>query len=442
MKTVIGTNKTLYLYSELEQHYLNKNTTEIENNSLNVLQFYTNNLIKEDKEFFMFIIPDKSLICLDNIPDSYNKNNKYRFIDLIKNSNSITNFIDLYDKCNLNSSDYYITDTHANNIGSLKFVKEIMTNFINNENKINDIDNFLQFDEILNFKGDLTNPINLNNQQLCLDLHLHENITKITNIQFNGYINKIKDIDIEFRFCYSRPSKFVYNPNAIVKKTILIYGDSSTTNKLFELLSFYFENTFFYWNHYFINNKLIKFLNPDIIIDIRTERFLIMNNIIYNNIQKYDSNYDIKIKLLSYNKIYSILINLDMYELEQIINQVNNIYEIQNNLIKFSHILCHHTHLIKPYIDINKEIVLLFNKDLLMFYNDKIDVTISDLKLINFINFYKEKRKYKYDNLPDDFNWKTYTEINKDLRHMNEIESKMHFETNGYKENRKYKYEK
>jgi hypothetical protein len=37
MKTVIGTNKTLYLYSELEQHYLNKNTTEIENNSLNVL---------------------------------------------------------------------------------------------------------------------------------------------------------------------------------------------------------------------------------------------------------------------------------------------------------------------------------------------------------------------------------------------------------------------
>jgi hypothetical protein len=78
---------------------------------------------------------------------------------------------------------------------------------------------------------------------------------------------------------------------------------------------------------------------------------------------------------------------------------------------------------------------------LLIFYNDNTDITISDLKLINFINFYKEKRKYKYDNLPHDFNWKTYTEINKDLHNLNEFDSKMHFERNGHKENRKYKYE-
>ena len=56
--------------------------------------------------------------------------------------------------------------------------------------------------------------------------------------------------------------------------------------------------------------------------------------------------------MLSYNEIYSILVNLDMVTLEQIINQVNNIYEIQNNLVIFSHILCHYTHLIKPFINI------------------------------------------------------------------------------------------
>ena len=55
---------------------------------------------------------------------------------------------------------------------------------------------------------------------------------------------------------------------------------------------------------------------------------------------------------------------------------------------------------------------------------------------------YKENRKYKYENIPDDFNWTDYIEINSDLTHMSEIEAKIHYENYGYKENRKYKYSK
>ena len=51
----------------------------------------------------------------------------------------------------------------------------------------------------------------------------------------------------------------------------------------------------------------------------------------------------------------------------------------------------------------------------------------------------KENRKYKYENIPEDFNAKMYIELNEDLKHMTEIQSKIHYEYDGYKENRNYK---
>jgi hypothetical protein len=84
--------------------------------------------------------------------------------------------------------------------------------------------------------------------------------------------------------------------------------------------------------------------------------------------------------------------------------------------------------------DFNWKIYTEINKDL-PHMND------NQAKLHFEIYGYKENRKYKYENLPDDFNWKIYTEINTDLRNMNEVEAKLHFERHGHKENRKYKYE-
>ena len=53
----------------------------------------------------------------------------------------------------------------------------------------------------------------------------------------------------------------------------------------------------------------------------------------------------------------------------------------------------------------------------------------------------KRTKKYKFENLPDDFSAKDYIELNEDLKHLTEIEAKLHYENDGYKENRKYKYE-
>jgi len=439
MKTLIGNNKYLYLKSEVESHYMN-NMNE-ENKYLNNFEYYFKNLQNKRKEYLMLVVPNKSLLCSDNLPEIYDVNKRYRFTDFIKTKINSPNFVDLLDHANLDSSDYYITDSHINDKGSLKITKSIMKFFIDNDNEINKIDTFLEATPIHNFRGDLTSPVNLENQQLVTDLKLSEDILKINNICYNDYINKIKEIDVKYRFCYSRPFKYVYNKNAIIKKSILIYGDSTTFNKIFELISFYFENTFFCWNHLFINNELISMLNPNIIIEIKTERFLYISDNSYKQYSNYDSNYSLTTPLLSYDDIYNILLHINRNTFNNIINNINNINEIKKNTEIFSYILCQYRDLIKPYIKKNINDILNLNRDLLIFYDNKTDIEISDLTLINFINNAKESRKYKYENIPEDFNVSIYKELNGDLQHMTDIEATTHYEYDGYKTNRKYKYE-
>ena len=156
------------------------------------------------------------------------------------------------------------------------------------------------------------------------------------------------------------------------------------------------------WNHLHINNKLIKEIQPDIIIDIRTERFLLIPNSIYNTIKKFDSYDDCEFNnILNYNDIYSILININHYDFFNIIKNVKGLNEIKDNTKLFSIILHSFINLVKPYINIDEKVALSLNKDLNDFYNDKIDKEISFFKLIWVIN--NENRKYKYENIPEDF---------------------------------------
>lgn len=377
MNTIVGKNKTLYLSDEINQHYSNNNT---DNTIVNTLNYYLNCLSKNNRDVVMFVVPDKSVICRDNLPEPYNENNSlYRHVSYIK-SHIKYNLIDLNVNCKLTSTDYYVTDSHINDTGSVKITKEIMKHFIFDYDKINEIDKVLQETTTHNFYGDLTHPINLENQKLVTELKLCETKNIITNVMFDSYENLITKIDIKYRFCFSRPSIYVYNKNAIINKTILIYGDSTTSNKIHELISFYFEKTFFYWNHFFVNTDLIDAINPDVIIDIRTERLLDDFKFI-NNMLKYNSNYNMSVKQLTYHEIYNILVNLDLYTFNNIVKQINSIDEVKNNLHVFSYVLTQYTDLITPEININKEDALSLHKDLLIFYNPDTDVGISDLKL-------------------------------------------------------------
>ena len=53
----------------------------------------------------------------------------------------------------------------------------------------------------------------------------------------------------------------------------MIFRDSSL-HLLKNVLSIYFDETLLYWDHWFFNKELVEWYKPDIILEIRTERFL------------------------------------------------------------------------------------------------------------------------------------------------------------------------
>jgi hypothetical protein len=72
--------------------------------------------------------------------------------------------------------------------------------------------------------------------------------------------------------------------------------------------------------------------------------------------------------------------------------------------------------------------------------NDLCHMSEEEAKIHYETQAYKENRKYKYENIPDDFEAKIYIELNNDLSHMTEMEAKIHYEIQGYKEDRYYSY--
>ena len=85
--------------------------------------------------------------------------------------------------------------------------------------------------------------------------------------------------------------------------------------------------------------------------------------------------------------------------------------------------------------DFNWKNYIELNKDLNHITNEK---EATD----HYVKYgYNENRKYKYIPIPSDFNWKNYIDLNEDLKHLRfEQQAKDHYVKYGYNENRKYKY--
>lgn len=67
----------------------------------------------------------------------------------------------------------------------------------------------------------------------------------------------------------------------------MVYGDSTISMNL-KNLCYFFSEVYFSWNHFSLNSKLIKFYNPDIFIEIRTERLLSIPTNILNDMNNFD----------------------------------------------------------------------------------------------------------------------------------------------------------
>jgi hypothetical protein len=423
-KTLFGKNKTLYLKSEVQQHYVDTYSDEIININNSIVIDYYNNLQSFCQNSHIFIVPDKSVINQQDLPEDIDSTKLFRFADNINHPN----IHDLYKYVELNNLHYYKTDSHMNHQGTLLIFYKIMEKLGFEKSDIKYIINNNN-----NYKGDLTSYNNIG---------LEEDKTSFIkeDVIFHNVINDSKNVITKInpynRICFFRPSKYFINKNYIINKKILIFGDSTTSDqRLFDYFTSIFKETLFYWNHLYINNELIKEYKPDIILDIRTERFLNL----YNN----------KIQFKICNPMKNITLTrttnqiMDRLILSKNLNEIINIYTLDeinyiNNNILFSNFLYYNSSNIKNIKNIPED----FN------WKDYVEINevlknMNELQAKNHYEYYgyKENRKYKYENIPEDFNWNIYIEINEDLKHMNELQAKNHYEYTGYKENRKYKYE-
>lgn len=266
-KSLRGKNGYLFLVNdsnaEIEQHfneyYENKFSVDLffnEYNSKN--KFCIDNNIK----YYFFIVPDKSLVCKEFLP--FDVKTTKRNYNLIKNA--VPDFIE-----KLNPNCYFRNDSHINYIGG----KELSYHYLNH------IFNFgrKEFDKLINeqisanssnYNGDLTSDINFSYSDEEKKEYLNEKIIIFKN---KYLVNLTEDIPEKFKFVGERKTEYYANPEGFTNLKALILRDSSV-NLLKHILSIYFGEILLYWDHWSFNKKIVEWYKPDILLEIRTERFL------------------------------------------------------------------------------------------------------------------------------------------------------------------------
>lgn len=268
-KSIKGKNDFLFLFNdsnnELKQHFdFNYENKFIKNEFLDEYYFKKNLFEENNIEYHYFSIPDKSVVCKDFLP--FDITGIKRNVDLC---DEIVDFADY-----LNNTCYYKVNSHINIKGSEIITFKIL-NYINNNFTINEWNNIVNLtcEDVEIIRGS--------------DLLMEKNWSfsyKEKKLLFNKYAENSEytvrpknisheSIPDEFKFCGKRESEHTRNEDSFSDKRVLFFRDSSFISFL-DFFSFYFREIFAYWDHGSLNDELIKYFNPDIIIELRTERFI------------------------------------------------------------------------------------------------------------------------------------------------------------------------
>ncbi|OEC88530.1 MULTISPECIES: hypothetical protein [Methanobacterium] len=220
-------------------------------------------------EYHFFIVPDKSLVCKNFLP--FEIKAIKRNYDLI--SKEVPDFIE-----NLDYTCYYKNDTHINYYGGKELVyyylKCINNNFTREEfEKL--INEQLKFNNIF-WGGDLVHEDNWSYSDKEKEDYLNEKETMFIN---KNIVNLSENLPEKFKFDGTRATGYYRNDQSFTNLKVLIFRDSAV-DRLKDSFSVYFKEMLLYWDHWdhwLFNKELIEWYKPDIILEIRTERFLEKN---------------------------------------------------------------------------------------------------------------------------------------------------------------------
>lgn len=215
-------------------------------------------------EYYFFDIPDKSVVCKDFLP--FNIKTMKRNVDRVK---EIVDFKNL-----LNINHYYKFDSHLNfegsNILSFSFLR-----YMDNKLRIGKWNNLLNENGVIFNKPVPIDLLSLRNWSYSeMGRRILKN--KVKN-NFDSIIKpsklSSKEIPNQYRTYGNRDSVYFENPDSLSDKKALIFRDSSF-DTLKWYFSFYFKEIFLCWDHGFINEDIIDYFEPDVIFEIRIERFI------------------------------------------------------------------------------------------------------------------------------------------------------------------------
>ncbi|WP_157064725.1 hypothetical protein [Methanobrevibacter millerae] len=251
--------------NEIRQHF--DFTYENKFNKSHFLEeYYFKKELFEDNgiEYFFFCIPDKSIVCKDFLP--------FHFDKIKRNVDSVKEIIDFKDY--LNHLHYFKFDTHINYFGghvlSFKFLnhmdKKLTMGAWNNllDTNVKEINEF--------WDSDLLSDKNWSYSKKE-QLELKNIPTEKFNLVLKPLVLSSIPIPDKFKFYHKRESFHWYNPYSFSDKSVLIFRDS-TFDLLKWYFSFYYRDIFLCWDHATVDENLIKFINPDVIIEARVERFI------------------------------------------------------------------------------------------------------------------------------------------------------------------------
>lgn len=248
--------------SELNQHFNKNYKNHFDSDVFSSDYNFKFNLFKKNQiSYFYFIVPDKSVVCKDLLPLKW---------DLIKRNIDDVSFIPDFSN-QLSFNDYWMYDSHINFEGG-KILSFNYLNYIDNEFKISDFKNFLNKSEKIE-KIEGHDLLDLKNYSYSEKTNKQERdrLKKVEKINPKNFHSL--EIPEHFKFCHSRQSHHYFNDSSFSNLKVLIFGDS-TYEYLIEYLCLYFKEIFFYWDHMELNKELIEWYKPDMILEVRIERFI------------------------------------------------------------------------------------------------------------------------------------------------------------------------
>lgn len=269
-KTIKGKEDTFFLVNdsntEIRQHYDCYFKSEFDRSRFIRSQIskitYFNKL---EIPYKFFVVPDKSVLLKDYLPFTP------RFMN--RHVDSLGDYvIDLLPY--LDVEDYLINDTHISMESSFKVVPQILSHFHGNTPE--------HYQKILReklemipgyFKGNLLSERNWSYEYD----EYHEKFKNIpvNEVQFPKSSIEIDSAEIpeEFRIFLKRPSVYIVNPDSISDKKALIFHGSSIIH-MRPALSAYYREIFCYWDYSYFNKDIVEWFKPDIVFELRIERFL------------------------------------------------------------------------------------------------------------------------------------------------------------------------